>query len=83
MIQRVYLPSYIYFSGNHDVITGLNAEESVAVTFHCILPKRLWEWNEESCMHIRFEDHSLGNWKIDIGDFQQNRYWLYYYIFTM
>ena len=55
-------------------LPGLNAKKSIAVTFHCILPKLLWEWNEMSCMHMRFEGHNLGNWEDNVGDFIPKRF---------
>jgi hypothetical protein len=47
---------------------------SIAVTFHCIVPKHMWEWDDTSVMYIRFEGDALGNWKHNLGKFQQGRY---------
>ena len=46
----------------------------MAVTFHCILPKDLWKWDEESRMYLRFEGEWLGNWKHNVGYFKVDRY---------
>ena len=69
-LYRYYLPHY---SQKVDLMTGVNAEESIAVTFHCILPKPLWEWNDESCIHIHFERHPFGMLNNDVGDFKKIR----------
>ena len=62
-----------FYRPNHHEIKDLNANRFMAVTFHCILPKPLWEWDEMSCMYMRFEGYSLGNWKHNIGDFKVKR----------
>ena len=64
---------FFHRSGHKD-LDGLNAKDYVAVTFHCIIPKLLWEWNEQSCIHMRFGHHALGNWEHNIGDFKQQRF---------
>ena len=56
------------------MLTGLNTKQSVAVTFHCILPKPLWQWNKKSRMYMRFEGYALGNWENDVGEFKEGRY---------
>ena len=61
-------------------LRGLNAkrERSITVTFHCILPKLLWEWDEASSMHMRFEGPDLGHWKHNVGECKQGRCVPYY-----
>ena len=54
-------------------MSGLNGRSTVAVTFHCIVPKLLWEWDEESCIYLRFEGHAFGNWKCNVGKFEEKR----------
>lgn len=63
------------FSATTD-LKGLKSapEKSIAVTFHCIVPKLLWQWDENSCIHMRFEGDSLGDWKHNVGDFMEVRY---------
>ena len=41
---------------------------SCEITFHVIIPMEAWEWDEHSCMHIRF-GKPLGDWKQDFGSF--------------
>lgn len=48
-------------------------EKSILVTFHCIVPKLHWQWDESSCIHMRFEGDALGNWKHNVGDFKKAR----------
>ena len=62
----------------YEKLPGLNARRSVAVTFHCILPKLLWQWNEKSRMYMRFEGYALGNWENDVGEFKEGRYVAFY-----
>ena len=63
-----------FCSGKASVLPGLNADRSVAVTFHCILPKLFWEWDKRSHIYMRFEGEALGNWKVDVGNFSEHRY---------
>jgi hypothetical protein len=60
---------------NVPVPKGLTAaqEKSIAVAFHCIVPKPMWLWDEHSCIHMRFEGHDLGNWQQNIGHFVEKR----------
>ena len=57
-------------------LKGLKADpqRSIKITFHAIVPKPLWEWDETSCMHIRFGHKDLGDWKHNVGDFREIRY---------
>lgn len=48
-------------------------ENSIAVTFHAIVPRALWKWDNSSHMHIRFEGGALGNWEHNVGDFKPGR----------
>ena len=65
----------LFYRPEHHKIKGLNADRFMAVTFHCILPKPLWEWDDEmSCMlYMRFEGYSLGDWEHNVGDFKVKR----------
>ena len=47
------------------------------MTFHCIVPKLLWEWDEKSSIHMRFEGSPLGEWKHNLGDFMDVRCAIY------
>lgn len=62
----------IFFSAKND-LKGLTStpENSFLVTFHCIVPKLHWQWDESSCIHMRFEGDALGNWKHNVGDFKK------------
>ena len=62
-----------FYRPKHHEIKGLNADKFIAVTFHCILPKPLWVWDEMSCMYMRFEGYFLGDWEHNIGDFKVER----------
>ena len=63
---------YLTFRPRSD-LEGLKGKCLIAVTFHCILPKSLWEWDEFSSIHLRFEGHALGNWSHNVGNFKQGR----------
>ena len=39
------------------------------MTFHVILPISLWEWDENSCMHIVLDDNNLAKKPEGLGDF--------------
>ena len=69
---------YMYFYHNRPKynLRGLmaNPEKSITMIFHCIIPKLLWEWDETSCMYMRFENSALGNWRHNIGEFKLGRY---------
>ena len=69
-----YIVTLCYCSPNYD-LKGLKSapEKSVAVTFHCIVPKLYWLWDENSCIHMRFEGPDLGDWKHNVGDFMEVR----------
>ena len=62
------------FRGDSESLTGLNSKRYMLVTFHCILPKLLWEWDEKSSMYIRFDGDALGDWKVDVGIFKEHRF---------
>ena len=57
-------------------LKGLQAAPniSIAVTFHALVHKLLWEWNDTSCMHIRFGHKDLGQWQDNLGEFIESRY---------
>jgi hypothetical protein len=56
-------------------LRGLRAarEMSIAVTFHCIVPKPIWLWDKDSCIHMRFQGQDLGDWKKNVGNFMDKR----------
>ena len=62
-----------FYSGEASSLPGLNTDRPVAVTFHCILQKILWEWDKRSHMYMRFEGKALGNWEVDVGNFSEHR----------
>ena len=49
-------------------------KKSLEVTFHVLLPKKVWNWDEKSRMHMRFSHPKLGEWKEDVGEFIIKRY---------
>ena len=64
-------------------LPGLTAsfDKSIRVTFHVIVPKPLWEWNDSSCIHMRFDGKEMGDWKYNVGSFDLSRYmYMYSYI---
>ena len=67
---------FIYLYSPNWNLKGLQAppEKSIAVTFHAIVPKLLWECDDSSCMHIRFGHKDLGMWQHNVGDFIESRY---------
>ena len=52
-------------------IPGLNppAHKCLAVTFHVLVPIKLWEWTDESRIHLVFGNAKLGKWKEPVGEF--------------
>lgn len=55
-------------------LKGLQAsKKSVAVTFHAIVPKPLWEWDDKSCMHMQFGHKDLGSWQHNVGEFKESK----------
>ena len=56
-------------------LAGLKAPpgNSIKVTFHVIVPKPLWEWNEASCIRIRFGHKDLGKSICNVGEFIETR----------
>lgn len=72
--RSILIPLYFYvYSPCHEELEGLNGRHSVAVTFHCFLPRHIWQWDGESQMYMRFEGRELGNWKMNVGEFKQQR----------
>ena len=63
-----------FFSRKFDALSGLDANDCTKVTFHCIVPKLLWEWDKNSRMYMRFQGRALGNWEYDVGEFKEGRY---------
>ena len=49
-------------------------QKSILVTFHAIVPKPLWEWDDSSSMHIQFGHRDLGEWQHNTGVFMEARY---------
>ncbi len=41
--------------------------QSIEITFHVLLQKSIWEWNDDSEMYIQFGSSELGNWECDFG----------------
>ena len=64
---------YMSYRPVHD-LKGLNAKQSIAVTFHCIVPKWMWVWDEASSIYMRFEGDALGNWEQNVGIFKEGRF---------
>ena len=62
-----------YRYGNE--ITGLttNLEESVAVEFHIVVHRQLWNYDSSHNVKLAFGDSKLGKWKEFIGDFHVAR----------
>jgi hypothetical protein len=52
------------------------AEKSLEVTFHVLVPKNVWNWDNtcKSHMHMQFGHPKLGEWKEDVGEFIIKRY---------
>ena len=64
--------SYTYI---HRIANGTGSpDEAVTVTFHVLVPYAVWNWDEKSCIHLRFGHPKLGNWKLDHGSFKETRY---------
>jgi len=38
--------------------------------FHVIVLKRLWDWDKNSKVFLRFGNENLGNWEENLGDFK-------------
>lgn len=65
---------FIFCSPSLDLMGLKASERSTAVTFHAIIPKAIWEWNDTSHLHIQFEGPALGEWKHNVGVFKQSRW---------
>ena len=50
------------------------SEKTLKVTFHVLLPKDVWNWDQTSSMHMRFSHPKLGAWNKDVGKFTNKRY---------
>lgn len=48
--------------------SGIHAspDQSLAVTFHVLVPKDVWKWDSNTKMTMRFGDRRLGNWQKDV-----------------
>ena len=69
----------IFYSMNFRPVSdlpGLTAppDQAITVTFHVIVPKPLWEWDDSSSIHMRFGGKKLGDWKQNVGHFDTSRY---------
>ena len=43
-----------------------SSDQSIAVTFHALVPKDAWKWESDTKMTMRFGDSRLGKWNEDI-----------------
>ena len=52
-------------------IPGFNppAQKCLAITFHVLVPTKVWEWTEDSHIHLVFGHHKMGMWEQPVGDF--------------
>ena len=74
-IKGVFIACCVnYFSPSND-LRGLTAApgNSISITFHCIVPKPMWLWDKDSCIHMRFAGKDLGKWKKNVGKFTDKR----------
>lgn len=48
--------------------SGIHAspDQSIAVTFHALVPKDAWKWESDTKMTMRFGDSRLGKWLKDV-----------------
>lgn len=44
----------------------VSPDQSLAVTFHALLPKDVWKWESNTKMTMRFGDARLGKWIKDV-----------------
>lgn len=44
----------------------VSPDKSIAVTFHALVPKDAWKWENDTKMTMRFGDQRLGKWNKDI-----------------
>ena len=53
--------------------SGIHAsiDQSIAVTFHALVPKDAWKWESNTKMTMRFGDSRLGKWNKDIVFLEQ------------
>lgn len=70
-----YLYACIFSSPGSKIPKGLTAgkDKSIAVTFHVLLPKQIWEWDVNSMMFIKFGDDELGGWNYHCGPLKEYR----------
>ena len=71
---------YYFFVNNYFVCVqinriprGLQTKGFITVTFHVIVHKPIWDWDESTAMYIRFGHQDLGNWNYDCGPLQLER----------
>ena len=48
---------------------GYTLADSIAVTFHVLVPYQMWGWNEQKKLAMYFGGQNLGSWKAGVGDF--------------
>ena len=49
-------------------------KNTISIVFHAVIPKDVWEWDEDARVYMRFGVHELGNWDYDYGPGQVERY---------
>ena len=46
-----------------------SAENKIDITFHVLIPIKVWGWSDKCRVHLRFGHSKLGKWKKNIGNF--------------
>ena len=69
-IHYLYLLRHQKTTGKVDMSGfGYAQADSIAVTFHVLLPYHVWGWNERKKLVMYFGGQNLGNWRAGVGDF--------------
>ena len=56
--------------------------KAIKISFHVIVPKCVWEWDDSSSIHIQFGHKNLGYWQ-NCGEFYESRYGYDCYLRTL
>ena len=68
--------SMIFYTYRKSDIAGLECDDprtSIKLVFHAIIPLPFWQWDNKSCIYMRFGHPKLGNWNVDCGEFEVAR----------
>ena len=56
----------------------ISPDKAVTITFHVLVPKAVWNWDQKSRICLHFGHWKLGGWRCDLGQFHEVRYVCFY-----